>query len=80
MDTVGWVYFKNGKYNEAESVLADVVNANPDVAVFNYHYGMALYKNGHADDAKKHLEKAVGSESLFSGKDIAEQTLKNMQS
>ena len=46
LDTAGWVYYKVGDYAEAVNILKNVVEKSPEVAVFNYHFGMALYKTG----------------------------------
>lgn len=78
LDTVGWVYYKSGDYENAVSVLEKVIDSYPDVNVFNYHLGMALFKSGNTTEAKKYLEKSVDDETEFRGRDIAEQTLKKL--
>ena len=77
-DTLGWVYYKNGKYDEAVKVLKEVVAASPDIAVFNYHLGMALLKSGDKTAAKQYLQSAVDSRGDFKGRQAAKQALSGL--
>ena len=77
-DTMGWLYFKTGNYNEAARFLGEAVSAKPDIEVFNYHLGMALLKSGNKEEAKKYLEKATSGKTNYTGRDVAEQTLKSL--
>jgi Tfp pilus assembly protein PilF len=47
-----------------------------DHPVIKYHLGMAYYKNGDKENAKKELEKALELDSKFSGAEEARATLK----
>ena len=58
-DTVGWAGYKTGKWNEAISNLESATKALPDVAVFQYHLGMAYLANADKPRARKALEKAL---------------------
>ena len=78
LDTVGWVYYKTGDYAGAVKVLKTVVEKSPDVAVFNYHLGMALYKSGDEAAAKTYLTSALATEGDFPGKADAEVHLKKL--
>lgn len=77
-DTVGWVYLKSNRVQDAIQVLKKVVASAPEVAIFQYHLGMAYQKAGDKVNAKTHLEKAVSSDQPFSGKDDAAQLLKTL--
>jgi len=77
-DTVGWVYFKSGNYSDSVEVLKQVVAAQPEVQVFNYHLGMAYFKSGNNTEAKKYLEAALASDKDFKGRDDAAATLKSL--
>ena len=79
LDTAGWVYFKVGDYVEAVNILKTVVEKSPDVPVFNYHLGMALYKTGDEVSAKAYLTKALATDGSFPGRDEAETHLKKIQ-
>jgi predicted Zn-dependent protease len=77
-DTVGWVYYKAGDYNDALEMLKQVVTAMPDVEVFNYHLGMAYYKSGDKANARQHLEKSVSGKEKYPGIEEARATLKSL--
>ena len=79
LDTAGWVYYKTGDYAEAVNILKTVVEKLPDVAVFNYHLGMALYKSGDEAAAKKHLTSALATKGSFPGKDDAKVHLQKLK-
>ena len=79
LDTVGWVYYKVGDYAEAVSILKIVVDKSPDVPMFNYHLGMALYESGDKATAKDYLEKSLSQDNNFHGKDAAEEYLNKLQ-
>ena len=53
LDTLGWIYFKQGKFSDAVQVLADAVQLIADDAVILEHYADALFKSG---DPKRALE------------------------
>lgn len=77
-DTVGWVYYRNAKYNDAVAILKEVVANESGNPVYNYHLGMAYYQLGDSLNAKKHLEMAANSEKDFNGKDEAINILKKL--
>ena len=79
LDTVGWIYYKVGDYVEAVNILKTVVEKSPDVAVFNYHLGMALYKIGDEAAAKTYLASSIANNSDFPGKDDAKVYLQKLQ-
>ena len=79
LDTVGWVYYKIGDYAEAVTILKVVIEKSPTVAVFNYHYGMALYKNGDMTTAKTFLARSLASNKRFRGEDDAKLHLQKLQ-
>ena len=77
-DTLGWAYAKTGNNVKAIEILKLVVNESPDVAIFRYHLGYALYQIGDKSAAKSHLEIAASSEQKFIGKDDAKELLKSI--
>jgi len=80
MDTLGWVYYKLGDTVKSLSLLEDLPEKEPDKPIFKYHLGMALYKDGREDEAKKNLSQALGSSEHFAGREEAERTLARLQS
>ncbi len=59
LDTLGWAYYRAGKYPEAVSVLERVVAKAGQFPVFRYHLGMAYLRAGNTVGAKQELQKAV---------------------
>ena len=59
LDTLGWAYYRAGKYPEAVSVLERVVAKAGQFPVFRYHLGMAYLKGGNSVGARQELQKAV---------------------
>jgi len=78
LDTVGWIYYKMGKFAQAQAALATVAGGNQNNPVFQYHLGMVLAKMGKNEEAKERLKLAVSSKQAFSGKEEAEKTLKEL--
>lgn len=72
MDTVGWVKYKVGKYDEAVRFLNEAVLNAPDQPILQYHLGMAYLKSGNTILAKDHLRKALDSRIGFGDRDNAQ--------
>jgi len=66
-DTLGWVYYKQGLYRTAVPVLEAAVAKNPQVAVFQFHLGMAYLAAGQPAQAHASLQAAL--QSGLSGED-----------
>ena len=77
-DTLGWVNYRLGDYDAAVPLLRGVVDKAPKVAIFQYHLGMALYKQGDKAGAKTHLGKAIEL-GEFEGSAEAKQTLEGIK-
>jgi len=77
-DTLGWAYAKTGDNVKAVEILKLVVSESPEIAIFRYHLGYALYQMGDKTAAKSHFEIAVSSGQKFTGKDKAAELLKSM--
>lgn len=60
IDTLGWVYIKQGELEKADAVFSslpeDAVNANPEIA---YHIGVLREKQGRQEESLRYLEKAT---------------------
>lgn len=63
LDTLGWVLFKQSRYNEAVKVLEAAHKAQGTVAVIAEHLGDAYYKQAMVDKAKTMYRKAVDLET-----------------
>jgi tetratricopeptide (TPR) repeat protein len=71
LDTLGWIHYRLGEYDEAAEVLSGVVVEAPDVPVFRYHLGMTYYKQGDNRAARDILSKTVAEEYTYAGVDEA---------
>ena len=78
LDTLGWIYYKTGEYSKSIELLGKVVEEQPQIAIFQYHLGMAYYKSGDKENAKKHLSEATKGKQKFKGRDDAEAILKQL--
>ena len=67
VDTLGWIYFKSGQNDLALPLLQKAADKAPQIAIFQYHLGMALHKKGDMKAAKIALQKAVDSKTSFPG-------------
>jgi tetratricopeptide (TPR) repeat protein len=74
-DTLGWIYYKKNVYLLAVNLLKEAVDKLPNEPEVQYHYGMALFKNGDAGGAKKSLQTALKLNQSFPGSEEAKRTL-----
>jgi Flp pilus assembly protein TadD len=78
-DTLGWILYRRGVYQQALSMLQDSASkmaGNPQV---QYHLGMAYAQLGNTEKARKALTAAVNSPAAFQGKDDAAKTLAGLK-
>ena len=59
IDTVGWVYLKNGMRQSALQIFNNLVKQHPEVATYHYHLGLALIESGDKKKGKEALENAL---------------------
>ncbi len=74
-DTLGWVLYRQGKYQEALELLEESASKSPEKGEIQFHLGMANYMMGRSDDARAALQKAVSVPGDFPGKDEAKTRL-----
>jgi Tfp pilus assembly protein PilF len=58
-DTLGWVMYKRGSYENALPLLRDCVEKSPDSARYHYHLGMTLIAAGQKSQGRQQLEMAM---------------------
>lgn len=58
-DTLGWIYYRMGEYDQARAALQKAVTRAPGIPTFHYHLAMVAIKQGNNELAKKHLQKAL---------------------
>ena len=71
LDTVGWVRFKRGEYQDALAPLEQAVAAAPQSHLMRYHLAMDELRLGQRDRARTDLESALKGEAEFSGSEEA---------
>ncbi|MFO7899943.1 MAG: tetratricopeptide repeat protein [Planctomycetota bacterium] len=59
VDTIGWIHYKNGAYNEALLYLRRASQKAPGNATVRYHLGAALAKANNKDRAREELRQAL---------------------
>lgn len=74
-DTVAWVLFKKGEYEQAAAVLKDCAAKMPNEAEVQYHLGMALYMMANEAPARAALTRALELKKDFRGRKEAETCL-----
>ena len=78
-DTLGWILYKRGIYQNALSLLKDSAAKLPDNPQVQYHLGMVYAQLGDQTNARKALNAAIGSPADFQGKDEARKTLASLR-
>lgn len=77
-DTIGWLFYKEGKIKEAISYLEKAVAASPENPGLNFHLGMAYARNGDTEKAKEALTIATSTEARYLGYEDAVETLQQL--
>ncbi len=75
LDTVGWVYFRLGKVEEATTFLERAVAAGNVPAQVHYHYAAVLLRQNKSAKAKQELVLATQGNTKYPGIDDARQLL-----
>jgi tetratricopeptide (TPR) repeat protein len=78
-DTVGWIYYKKGDYNEAINNLKFAVDGSPNNPVIRYHLGIAYYKKGLKDQAITELKKSISISDKYKGAEDAKLILAELE-
>jgi len=79
-DTLGWVAYANGQYQEALPLIEAALMAYPENSEIKYHIGMTYFQIKDVENAKIYLAEALSSEKGFVGKDDAKATLALLES
>ena len=79
LDTVGWVRFKRGEYQDALSALERAMQRAPDSKVIRFHLAMTELQLGFRDRARSNLESALTGTDSFQGSDEARTALATLK-
>jgi tetratricopeptide (TPR) repeat protein len=74
-DTLGWVLYKRGDYQQALPILQESAQKATDKPEIQFHLGMTAYMMGQTDLARAALKKAVSATKDFPGKDESKRRL-----
>jgi tetratricopeptide (TPR) repeat protein len=78
LDTLGWIYYRMGEYDQALSLIGKAADLQGGIPQIQYHLGMVLKARGEHDRARQALRKAVSSGSDYPGIEVARATLSKM--
>jgi tetratricopeptide (TPR) repeat protein len=76
VDSVGWAYYRLGRYDDAAKTLEDAVLLVPGDPTINDHFGDALWRTGRHIDARFQWDHALTFGATGGEKDTIEQKLK----
>ncbi len=81
-DMLAWVYYKSGRYPEAETAVTQALRLGTKNAVFHFHAGMIAKALGKKNAAQKHLKTALHQNPYFDLKHVetARQHLRKLAS
>lgn len=72
LDTLGWIYYRQGRYAQAVQVLEQAVQDAPQEPELRYHLGMAYWMRGRLPEARVELRKAANLWRIRYGKSYEE--------
>ncbi len=80
LDTLAWVYFRQGKVDQAQTIYERILAAGQKLpeAIY-YHHGLLLMKTGRMPEARQAFEKAVRSPVPFAGLEDAKKWLSSAE-
>ena len=78
MDTLGWIYLKKGLPQRALPLLQTSAGRLPNDAVVHYHLGLAYYRLGNTDMARRELHRALATGQDFGQVDEVRRTLASL--
>jgi Flp pilus assembly protein TadD len=71
VDTLGWMYYLSGRYDEALHFLKIARDKTPTNATYHYHWGAASLRAGNKTEARRALARALQLSKTFPGESDA---------
>lgn len=78
IDTLSWLYYRQGKYNQAQSLMERNASLGPLSPNMHYHYGAILLASGNKVRAREELQKALLDNAPPATIALAKDLLKNI--
>ena len=78
-DTLGWILYKRGDYQQALTLLQESASKLPERPEIQFHLGMTNYMMGQADAARAAFERSVQATGDFPDKNEAQRRLAQLQ-
>jgi tetratricopeptide (TPR) repeat protein len=78
-DTLAWVLYKRGDYQQALPLATESAAKFPDSPTIQFHLGMISYMMGDLGTARRAFEKAVNNKGPFADKDEVQRRLASLQ-
>jgi tetratricopeptide (TPR) repeat protein len=79
-DTLAWILYKRGDYQQALALATESAAKNPDNPVIQFHLGMINDMMGDLESARRAFEKAVHGSNQFAEREEAQRRLASLQS
>jgi predicted Zn-dependent protease len=79
LDTLGWVYYRQGNFQQAQTIMERVMAAKDELPPeVHYHYGSLLLKMGKPEEAKAQLRMATIEGAGYAGREEAKKALSDL--
>ncbi|HAS88680.1 MAG TPA: hypothetical protein DCS48_05170 [Desulfovibrio sp.] len=78
LDTLGYVLYLNGEYEQALHVLNSALQILPEFSAARFHKALVYYRGGRNDEAKKILNKLLKTNDDFPEREEAENLLERL--
>ena len=79
-DTLGWIFYKKGDYQQALTLLQESARKLPQNPEVQFHLGMASYMMGQRESAKEAFLRAAAAPNDFPGKEEVQRRLALLES
>jgi putative PEP-CTERM system TPR-repeat lipoprotein len=78
LDTYGWILVQQGQVEKGQRMIKQALDMIPGNSDIRYHYAVALLKSGNDAEAKQVLQKLLGEDKPFAGREDAKRLLKTL--
>ncbi len=79
LDTLGWLYYRQGEYARALAILRRAAALMPNDEHIRYHVGATLHALGETDAARQELDRALSDDADYVGVEHARSLLEQIE-